>query len=306
MRARVGVRDPARHLPRMLLGAAQEAEHRHRVQVAGLFLQPAEVDRAAVQPRRCAGLQPALRQLQLLQPRRQADGRRVAGAAGAVVLQADVDAPVQEGAGRQHHGAAAEAQAHLRDSADHAVAFEHQVVHRLLEQPQVRLVLQPLADGRLVQHAVGLRARGTHRRALAAVEDAELDAGFVGGRGHRAAQRIDLLDQMALADAADAGVAAHLPQRLDVVRQQQRAAAHAGGSQRSFGAGVAATDHDHVERLGMQHKCLILRGHPGLLAVCARFPPAVEEEVRNRVGHRLHQRDGPGDRHAAGEQVADA
>jgi hypothetical protein len=41
---------------------------------------------------------------------------------------------------------------------------------------------------------------------------------------HRAAQRVDLLDQMALADAADRRVAAHLAERLDVVRQQQRGA----------------------------------------------------------------------------------
>ena len=74
-------------------------------------------------PRRRAGLEPPLRQLQLLQPRRQGSRRRVAGAAGAVVLQADMDAPVEEGAGRQHHGTGAEADADLRDHADHALAF---------------------------------------------------------------------------------------------------------------------------------------------------------------------------------------
>ena len=107
--------------------------------------------------------------------------RRIAGPAGAVVLQADMDAAVEEGAGGQHHGPRSEANAHLRDGADDAVALEHQVVHRLLEQPQVRLVLQAAPDRRLVQHAVGLGARGAHGRALAAIEDAELDAGLVGG-----------------------------------------------------------------------------------------------------------------------------
>jgi hypothetical protein len=43
------------------------------------------------------------------------------------------------------------------------------------------------------------------------------------------------------------GVAAHLPQRLDVVRQQQRGAAHARGGQGSLGAGMAAADDDDVE-----------------------------------------------------------
>jgi hypothetical protein len=89
--------------------------------------------------------------------------------------------------------------------------------------------------------------------ALAAVEDAELDAGLVGGRGHRAPQRVDFLDQVALADATDRRVAAHLPQCFDVVRQQQRAAAQSRRGQRRFGAGVATADHDDVEFLRVQH-----------------------------------------------------
>ena len=253
VRAGVGVGDPAGQLARVLAGVAQEAEHRHRVQVAGLLGALGKVDAAAVDARRRAGLQPALRQLQLLQPRRQAHRRRVAGAAGGVVLQADVHPAVEEGAGGQHHRLAAEGDARLRDRAHHAVALDHQVVHRLLEQPQVGLVLQPVADRRLVEDAVGLGAGGAHRRALAAVEDAELDAGLVGGRGHRAAQRVHLLDQVALADAADAGVAAHLAQRLDVVGQQQRLAAHAGRGQCGLGAGMAAADDDDVESLRVEH-----------------------------------------------------
>jgi hypothetical protein len=54
---------------------------------------------------------------------------------------------------------------------------------------------------------------------------------------------------VALADAADRRVAAHLPQRLDVVGEQQRLAAHAGGGQGGLGAGMAATNDDDVECL---------------------------------------------------------
>jgi hypothetical protein len=82
VRALVGVGDPAGHLARVLAGVAEEAEHRHRIHVAGLLGAPGEVDAAAVEARRRAGLQAALRQLQFLQPGRQADRRRVAGAAG--------------------------------------------------------------------------------------------------------------------------------------------------------------------------------------------------------------------------------
>ena len=96
-----------------------------------------------------------------------------------------------------------EAQADLRDDADDAVAFDHQVVDRLLEQRQVAAGFRGGGGSPPVEHAVGLRARRAHGRALARVEDAELDAGLVGRDGHRAAERVDLLDQVALADAAD-------------------------------------------------------------------------------------------------------
>ena len=261
VRARIGVRDPARHLPWVLFGAAQKTEHRHRVQVARLFLQLAEIDAAAVDAWRRAGLEPALRELELLQASRKAHCRRVTGAAGAVVLQAHVDAAIQKGARGQHHSPRPEAHAHLRDGTHHAVAFQHQVINGLLEEPQDGLVLQPVPNGRLVEDAISLCPCRAHGRALAAVEDAELDAGFVGRRGHGTAQRVHLLHEVSLADAADAGVAAHLPQRLDVVRQQQRRAAHARGGQGGLGARVATANNDDVKRLRVQHAA-ILRRHP--------------------------------------------
>ena len=97
-----------------------------------------------------------------------------------------------------------------------------------------------------VEHAVGLRARRAHRRSLARVEDAKLDARLVGGRRHGAAQRVDLLDQMPLADAADRRIARHLPQGLDAVGQQQGAAAHAGAGERGLGAGMATANHNYI------------------------------------------------------------
>jgi hypothetical protein len=62
----------------------------------------------------------------------------------------------------------------------------------------------------------------------------------------RAAERVDLLDQVALADAADGRVAGHLPQRLDALRHQQRACAHARRGQRGLGAGMAPADDDDI------------------------------------------------------------
>ena len=118
--------------------------------VAGLFDALAEVDGAAIQARWRAGLQAALRQLQFLEPGAERHGGRVPCPTGSIVVQPHVDFAVQESTRCQHDGLAAELNANLRHRAHHAVAFDHQVIHRLLEQPQVRLVLQHAANGGLV------------------------------------------------------------------------------------------------------------------------------------------------------------
>ncbi len=75
----------------------------------------------------------------------------------------------------------------------------------------------------LVKCTISLGAGGPHRGSLAGIQDAELDPGAIGGPGHEPAQRVDLLDQMALADAADGRVAGHLADRLHIVGQEQSA-----------------------------------------------------------------------------------
>ena len=259
VRALIGVGDPARHLLRVGNARAHEAEHRNAIALAArhavtrLHGALGKVDAAPVQPWRRAGFQPALGQLEFFEPRTQRHRRRVAGPPCCVVVQAHMDFAVQKGAGRQHHSAASELDADLRDGADHPVAFNHQIINRLLEQPQVGLVFEHAANGGLVQNPVGLGPRGAHSRALARIENAELNAALVGGQRHGAAQGIDLLDQVALADAANRGVAAHLAQRFDVVAEQQGLATHASRSQCGLGAGMAAADDDHVKFLGIKH-----------------------------------------------------
>ena len=146
----------------------------------GCSLHDREVDAVAVEARRRPGLQAPDRQLQLAQPRRERDGRRIARAPRLVVLQADMDQPGKEGPGGQHDRAPAKRKPELRDDADHAVALEQNVVHRLLEQRQIRLVLEARADRLLVEHPVGLRAGRAHRRPLGRIQGPELDARLVG------------------------------------------------------------------------------------------------------------------------------
>jgi len=231
---------------------AHEGERRRRV-VARLHLGPAEIDAAAIDARRCTGFQAAHRQVQFAQPCCKRHRRRVAHAPGLEVFQAYVHQPGQKRAGGQHHRAAAEHDAELGLDADDAIAVEQQVVNRLLENREIGLVFEALADCRLVQHSIGLRTGGAYRRTLGGIEGAKLDAGFVGGQCHRTAERVDLLDQMPLADATDRRIARHRPQGFDVVRQQQRLHAHARGGERRFGAGVTATDNDDFERFREFH-----------------------------------------------------
>ena len=220
----------------------------------GCSVEPGEIDGAAVDARRRAGLQAPDRQLQLAQPRGERERRRVAGAAAPGSCRGRRGSrPPRKVPAVSTTARRGESQADGGHGADDAVALDDQVVDRLLEEPQVGLVFEAAADGGAVQHAVGLGARGAHRRALARVEGAELDPRLVGGDRHGAAQRIDLPDQVALADAADRGVAGHLAERLDGVREQQRAGARARRGERRLGAGMPAAHHDHVELLGKVH-----------------------------------------------------
>ena len=170
--------------------------------------------------------------------------------------------PAEEGTGGQHHVVGEKTQAHLGNDATHLLLLNDQVIAGLLENPQIGLVLQHVTDGSLVQHTVSLGAGRPYRRALAAVEHTKLDTCLVGRQRHGAAQRIDLFHQVALTDTTDSGVAAHLSQRLDVVTEQQGLHAHTRGCERSFGTGMATTDHNDVKTAGKVHLSPRLPGVP--------------------------------------------
>jgi len=133
------------------------------------------------------------------------------------------------------------------------LAFDQQIGSGLLEHSQIGLTLDQAAHCCLVQRPVGLATGGAHRRPLAVIEDAELDAGSVGSLGHHPTERVDFLDQMALADPANGRVAAHRAHRLDGVGQQQGVQPHSRGGHARLGAGVATADDDDIEGFGVTH-----------------------------------------------------
>ena len=165
-----------------------------------------------------------------------------------------MNAAGQEGPDREHDGPGLKAQSGLGDHAGDAVAGDDQVVHALLEQEQVWLGVEQPAHGLAIERPVGLGPGGAHGRSLAGIESAEVDAGLVGSPGHEPAQRVDLPGEMALADAADGGVAAHLADGFQILGQQQRAGAQARGGRGSFGARMATAHHDHIKGIAARHR----------------------------------------------------
>ena len=128
-----------------------------------------------------------------------------------------MDEATQECSGRQHHRAATERGAVGGRDTNDGAAFHDQIFDRGGAKFEAGLVGQRLAHGLFVQSAVGLRAGTAHRRTLAPVEDAKLDARSVGDPPHDAVHGVDLADQVALADTANGGIARHLANGLDLV-----------------------------------------------------------------------------------------
>jgi hypothetical protein len=146
-----------------------------------------------------------------------------------------------------------EAHPKLSDYSCDPIAVEDEIVDRLLEQPQIRLVLKARTNRLSIEHPVSLRARCSHRRSLACIQDAKLDAGCIGRSRHRTTQGIDLFHEMSLPDTPNRGIARHLTQRFEVVGQKKGAATPSRSGQGRLGTGMATPDHDYIELGRISH-----------------------------------------------------
>ena len=135
----------------------------------------------------------------------------------------------------------------------HRIPVHDEIGDGLLEQREPGRAFEHPANVPAIQRAVDLGAGRPHRGTLARVEGTEVDPAVVRGHRHRPAERVDLLDEVPLADPADGRVAAHLPQRLDALGEQQGLRAGPRRGKRRLGAGMAATDDDHVEGAVVAH-----------------------------------------------------
>ena len=158
--------------------------------------------------------------------------------------------------------------------------------------PNHRLLLDQALDLLLIGFLVGLGPGAVHRRAFAAIEHPKLDARGVDRPPHRAAQGVDLADDLPLGHAADGRIAAHLGDGVQIGRQQRSARPHASGGQRRLGAGVAGADHnDVIIVLARGHKVMIRdalpAGRPGALFREGEAPAEPGVSRAARLGRSL-------------------
>ena len=138
----------------------------------------------------------------------------------------EMNQAAQERARRQHDPAGRDLGPRFgQDARTRSACIEKNIDNRVGADLEIGLLGQQRLHGLAVELAVGLGARAAHGRSLGKIEGAELDAGPVDGAAHDAIQRIDLAHQMALAQAADGGIARHLADRVEPVGEQQRARA---------------------------------------------------------------------------------
>ena len=257
----------------------------HGVGVSGLHLHSGKVHAPAVHPGGCARLEAAQIQAQRLQAVRQRQGGGHAVWAGVPGHVAHDGAAPEVGAGGDDHGPdVVHAAGGGADGGHRAGIVGADLHHLALLHPEVFLKLQRVLHHLLIAPPVGLRPEGPHRRALAPVEHPVLDAGFVRRPAHFAAEGVQLPDQLALARAADGGIAGHVAHRVQIDGEAHRAQAQPRGGERCLNARVARTDHGDIKLSGVVF-CHVFR--PALCLCGPRGNPIIIRSVlffRRRVG----------------------
>ncbi len=155
--------------------------------------------------------------------------------------------PAQEGTGRQYYGLGAKLASVQQFDPRHGLRFDQEVVDFPLNDAQPRLSRKRLLHEAAIELAVHLRSGPAHSRTLAPVEQAELDTGFVGNPAHQTIQSIDLAHEMTLAQPANGGIAAHLADGGEFVRDESRTGANSGSSSRCLAPGMPAADNYDIE-----------------------------------------------------------
>ena len=114
----------------------------------------------------------------------------------------------------------------------HRIIVKLESLNAGLDDIEIGLRPDRRLHGHSIKFAVGLGAGTSHRRTFRTVEKAELDASLIGNPSHEAVQRIDLADEMTLAQAADRRIAGHLADRRKAMRHEGRSCTQAAPQRR--------------------------------------------------------------------------
>ena len=181
---------------------------------------------------------------------------------GAGVLHAGTDdgAAFQIGSGGQNYRPdivhRAGGQHHLPDG----TVFRPDVHHLALPHRQVLLTFQGVLHPLLILPPVRLGSKGPDGRAFPKVQKPVLDAAFVSSLCHLAPQSVQFPYQVALAGAADGGVAGHVAHGVQIDGKDDGLQPQAGGGQRRLDAGMSGADDGNIKlsrRKSFHHSCIL-------------------------------------------------
>ena len=155
-----------------------------------------------------------------------------------------MDETAQEGARGEQHVIGEKFLAELGAHADDFAVFRKNVGNHVLPDGEAFLREHVALDRGKIGFAVYLGAAGAHGRALAGVQNAELNAGFVGPFAHAAAEGVDFAHQMPLGQTADGGIAGKMTDAVHVAGDDEHVVAQTGERHGRFTAGVSGPDDD--------------------------------------------------------------
>ena len=225
---------------------------RHGEGISRLNLHFVKVHRRRVYPGRRAGLEPPQGQAQLQEGIRQPQCGVHAVGAGVLHALADDGSARQIGSGGQNDGFDVEYRSGGQHHGGNGTVFRADLHHLALADSQMCLPLQRVLHPFLVFPAVRLGPQGPDGGAFALVQQPVLDAALVGSFCHLAAQGVQLPDQMALAGAADGGVAGHIAHGVQIDGKYHRLQPQPGGGQRRLDARVPGADDGDIKLSGVK------------------------------------------------------
>ncbi len=227
--------------------AIGESRERHRLVVGLLLVEAGPVDRAAVEARRRAGLEASESEAEAGEGLRQADRRTLTDPTRGNSGLADMDEAAEKGSGGQHDGGRRQGTPIREADAADGAALNEEVFGLSGDNRQAARRPKRGLHVAGIEAPVGLRARTPDRRALAAVQQPELNAGPIRDPAHESVEGVDLADEVPLPEPADGRIARHRPDRLEPVRDERRLRPDPRSSGRRLGAGMSPTDHDDIE-----------------------------------------------------------